>query len=149
MLGTTVVVHDKLYIIGKFKMHVHGPIFQGKLILQFELGLGMFRLFLKTFHSVLEQGPSAKSFRSRSFFYCSVLVPFRPVSFRSEKKNSHPDPFRSWHSYLKIRVPSLSFCSQSKNVSIPRSVLSKEQFHPRQKFYRKGLVKSKKNMILK
>ena len=34
--------------------------------------------FFKSFRSVLEQGPSAKSFRSCStFHYLSVLVPFR------------------------------------------------------------------------
>jgi len=32
-----------------------------------------------------------------------------------------------------------------KNVSIPRSVLSTERFHPRQKFHRKELVKNFKN----
>ena len=42
-------------------------------------------IFLKSFRSILEQGPSAKSFRSRStFYYLSVLVPFHPVPFRSE-----------------------------------------------------------------
>ena len=35
--------------------------------------------FLKSFRSVLERGPSARSFR-----FCSVLVPFCPISFRSE-----------------------------------------------------------------
>ena len=51
--------------------------------------------FLKSFRSVLERGPSAESFRSRSFFLNrsvlvpfflnrSVLVPFRPVPFHSE-----------------------------------------------------------------
>ena len=41
--------------------------------------------FLKSFRSVLERGPSDKSFRSRSFFVVSFrYVPFRPVPFRSE-----------------------------------------------------------------
>ena len=38
--------------------------------------------FLKSFRSVLERGPSAKSFSSRSFFLI-VLFSFRSVPFRS------------------------------------------------------------------
>ena len=99
--------------------------------------------FLKLFRSVLERGPSAKLFRSRSsffFFYRSVLVPFRPVPSRSEQKNSLPVPFHSWRSQLKNGcIPLVLFLI--KKVSIPRSVLSNKQLHPRQKFYRKELVK--------
>ena len=97
--------------------------------------------FLKQFRSVLERGPSARSFCSCSFFFNRfVIVPFRPVSFRSKQKNSHPVLFRSWRSQSKNgSIPLVPFLV--KNVSIPRSDLSKEQLHQRQKFYRKELVK--------
>ena len=75
--------------------------------------------FLKSFPSVLERGPSDKSFHSRSFFVISFrYIPFRPIPFCSEK-NSLPVPFRSWRSYLK-------------NGSIPLiPFLVKERFHRR------------------
>ena len=45
------------------------------------VGLGTFRIFLNS--SVLEIGPSDRSFRSRSFFVNrSVLVPFLYKSFQ-------------------------------------------------------------------
>ena len=60
------------------------------------------------------------------FFNRSVLFPFPPVLFRSEQKNGHSVPFRSWRSQQKNgSIPVVSFLV--KNVSIPRSVLSKEQ----------------------
>ena len=92
---------------------------------------GQVPTFLKSFRSVLERGPSAKSFRScSSFFYCSVLVPFRPVPFRSEQKNGLPVLFRSWRSQLKNGcIPLVLFLI--KNVSMPCSVLSNKQLHQR------------------
>ena len=75
---------------------------------------------------VLERGPSAKSFRSCSFFYRSILVPFC-----SEQKNGLPVPFCSWRSQLKNScIPLVLFLI--KNVCIPPSVHSNEQLHPRQ-----------------
>ena len=53
--------------------------------------------FLKSFRSILERGPSDKSFRSRSFF----VVSFRSVPFRSVLSRKTVFPFRSWRSYLK------------------------------------------------
>ena len=86
--------------------------------------------FFKLFCSVLEQGPSAKSFRSCSSFlsFCSRSVPFWVG-----EQSSHS--FRSWGSYLKNScIPIVLFLI--KKVSIPCSILSNEKFHPRQKFYR-------------
>ena len=43
--------------------------------------------FFKSFRSVLEQGPSAKSFRSHLFCFFIITfrsVPFRPIPFHSE-----------------------------------------------------------------
>ena len=70
--------------------------------------------FLKSFRSVLEQGPSDKSFRSCSFF----VVSFRYVPFRA------------------VRCRSVPFCSVlSRRTWSSRSVpflafLFKERFHP-------------------
>ena len=82
--------------------------------------------FLKSFRSALERGPSAKSFRSRSFFSNhSVLIPFSPVPFcsvpfRSVMSRKTVSPFRS-----VLCVPYL------KNGSIPLVLfLVKERFHP-------------------
>ena len=70
--------------------------------------------FLKSFRSVLERGPSDKSFRSRSFF----VVLFRSVPFRSVLSRKTVFPFRSWRSYLKNGfMPLVLF-------------LVKERFHP-------------------
>ena len=57
---------------------------KGKKYLQ--VGLGAFQLFFKSFHFVLERGPSARSFRSHSFFsivpFSFDFVPFRSVLSR-------------------------------------------------------------------
>ena len=99
--------------------------------------------FLKSFRSVLERGPSARSFRSRSFIFNRfVLVPFHPVPFRSEQKNGHPFPFRSWRSQSKNgSIPLVLFLV--KNVFIPRSVLSKERFMSGIFLFNKSLKVSK------
>ena len=72
------------------------------------------------------------------FFNRSVLVPFRSVL---SKRTTIP--FRSWRSQSKNgSIPLIPFLV--KNVFIPRTVPSKEQFHPRQKFIKKSWLKSKK-----
>ena len=84
-----------------------------------QIGLGTFRLFWNRF--VLERGPSAKSFHSRSFFI--VPFSFHSVPFRSELKNGLPIPFRSWVSYLKNgSIPLVPFLVKERFHS-PRSVL--------------------------
>ena len=50
--------------------------------------------FLKSFRSVLERGPSPKSFRSRSSFFI-VPFSFRSVPFRSVLSRRTVFPFRS------------------------------------------------------
>ena len=100
-----------------------------QLISQTQTRAGHVLTFLKSFPSVLERGPSDKSFHSRSFFVVSFrYIPFRPFPFCSEKKNSHPVPFRSWRSYLK-------------NGSIPLvPFLVKDRFHPLVPYLKKGGV---------
>ena len=80
--------------------------------------------FFKSFHFVLERGPSARSFL---FFNRSVLVLFCPVPSRRTVI-----PFCSVLGVLIVKerfhpsiVPFLV-----KNVSFPRFVLCKERFHP-------------------
>ena len=81
--------------------------------------------FLKSFRSVLERGPSARSFRSRSFF---SIVPFsfRFVPFRSVLSRRTVIPLRSVLGVLRRRtVPSLSFNSKSRTFPSPVPFLVK------------------------
>ena len=74
--------------------------------------------FLKSFRSVLERGPSAKTFRSRSIFFKSFRS--RSVPFHSVLSRKMVSLFRS-----VLDVPYL------KNGSIPLvPFLVKECFHP-------------------
>ena len=88
------------------------------------------------------------SFRSRTvgfslivpfsflFFYRSVLVPFRPVPFRSEQKNGLPIPSRSQRSYLKNgSIPLVPFLVKERFHSpVPfLAFLFKERYHPKKR----------------
>jgi len=74
--------------------------------------------FLKLFHSVLERGPSARSFRSCFFFF---LVLFCPIPFLVEDQSSH---FVLFLAFL-VKEQFHPSCS----------ILSQIHFHPKERFY--------------